>query len=62
MSLRALRLRDGALEIDLTAGSLESLERARATIADAEGLEAEIRSAASRDDRVEGRLVVREAA
>ena len=62
LSLRALRLRDGALEIDLTAGSIESLERARATIADAEGLEAEIRSAASRDDRVEGRLVVREAA
>ncbi|MDZ7662392.1 type II secretion system protein GspL [Thiohalophilus sp.] len=57
--LRSLRLRDGRLEVDLSAPSIESLERIREKLAAYEGLVVELRSASTRGKRADGRLLIR---
>ena len=60
LHLRSLRLRDGALEVELETRDIESLERVRAAIEESGALEVDVRSASARDGRVEGRLIIRE--
>ncbi len=57
--LRSLRLRDNRLEVDLSASSIESLERIREKLAAYEGLAVELRSATTQGDRADGRLLIR---
>ncbi|MFP3873935.1 MAG: type II secretion system protein GspL [Thiohalophilus sp.] len=57
--LRSLRLRDDRLEVDLSASSIESLERIREKLAAYEGLAVELRSASTRGKRADGRLLIR---
>lgn len=61
-SLRSLRLRGGALEVELDTADIESLEKLRAALVKDSGLEVEIRSASAREGRVAGRLVIRQGA
>lgn len=60
--LRALRYRDRALEVELDAIDIDTLESVRAAIESEGRLAVEIRSASSRDGRVEGRLSISEGA
>lgn len=57
--LRSLRLRDGRLEVDLSAPSLELLEQIRERLAAYKGLVVELRSATTRQNRADGRLLIR---
>lgn len=62
LHLRSLRLRDGALEVELNTADIESLEMLRAALEDDSDLAVEIRSASAREGRVAGRLVIRQEA
>jgi general secretion pathway protein L len=62
LRLRTLRLRDGALEVELNTADIESLENLRTSLEESGSLKVEIRSAAAREGRVAGRLVIREGA
>ena len=61
LSVRSLRLRDGTLEVEVETTSIDQLEQTRTTIGGQDGIAVELRSATSRDGRVEGRLMIREA-
>lgn len=62
LRVRTLRLRDGALEVELNTTDIESLESLRTSLEEGGSLEVEIRSATAREGRVAGRLVIREGA
>ena len=57
--LRSLRLHNNRLEVDLSAPSIESLELIREKLAAYEGLVVELRSATTRGNRADGRLLIR---
>ena len=59
VELQGSRYRDGALDLELRAGDLASLDRLKQTLAGHAGLEVELQNATSRDGRVEGRLRLR---
>ena len=58
VDLQALSYRDGKLDVQLTAPSVESLDRIRQAIAAADNLDAEIQSANPDDDGIKGRLKI----
>ncbi|ROR29563.1 type II secretion system protein GspL [Inmirania thermothiophila] len=59
VTVEGLRYRDGVLELDLAAPSLEAVEALRRRLAALDGLAAEVVSASRREDRVQGRLRLR---
>jgi general secretion pathway protein L len=58
VNLQALSYRDGKLDVQLSAPSVESLDRIRQEIAAADNLDAEIQSANPDDDGIKGRLKI----
>jgi len=58
VNLQALSYRDGKLDVQLSAPSVESLDRIRQTIAATDNLDAEIQSANPDDDGIKGRLKI----
>ena len=59
MRLQNLRYRQGELELELELADLPTLDSLKASLQQ-RGLEVEIRNASSRDNRVEGRVAIRE--
>jgi general secretion pathway protein L len=58
VNLQALSYRDGKLDVQLSAPSVESLDSIRQAIAAADNLDAEIQSANPDDDGIKGRLKI----
>ncbi len=57
--LRSVRFKNGLLDVDLEVPNLQALDQLKQNLMNSQKLEVEIQSAASRNNKVQGRLQIK---